>query len=83
MAEPSFETGVSEDAAGAGDIDGEPLEWADVDRVTVRATDFQLVPRLHPSLVWIKIMFIVMQYLSRVVRLCPKQGDFAEKKKAL
>jgi hypothetical protein len=42
MAEPSFETGVSEDAAGAEDNDGELLEWADVDRVTVRAHDVQL-----------------------------------------
>ena len=39
--------------------------FVDVDRVTVRATDFQLVSRLHPSLVWMKIMFIVIQYLSQ------------------
>jgi hypothetical protein len=45
--------------------------FVDVDRVTVRANDFQLVSRLHPSLVWVKIMFIIMQYLSQDDKMVP------------
>ncbi len=45
--------------------------FVDVDRVTVRPTDFQAVSRMHPTLVWIKIMFLAMQYLSQDDKLLP------------
>jgi hypothetical protein len=45
--------------------------FVDVDKVTVRPSDFQAVSRLPPSLVWCKIMFLAMQYLSQDDKMVP------------
>ena len=45
--------------------------FVDVDKVTVRPSDFQAVSRLPPALVWCKIMFIAMQYLSQADKMVP------------
>ena len=45
--------------------------FVDVDKVTVRPADFQAVSRLPPALVWCKIMFMAMQYLSQADKMVP------------